>query len=322
MSNTSNSVSIGAFVLGAVVIAVAGILFVSGSGIGQDRTTVVMVFDGSVKGLSIGAPVALRGVQIGQISDIDLIFDADTIDIIMFVEAEIREENIKRRGDSEGDFIEEMIARGLRAQLNTQSILTGLLYVQLDFHPNSELVLAHTQSPYTQIPTIPTDLQRLSREFESINFSQVADDLTSLSHGLKMFVLNEDFQQMPKDLNRTLAAVETMSSRLSEQLKNAGPKFGALMDKASVTLDAANAEIPKLSSSARETLVNLNKALDSFNSAVDEIDHLVGDDSSTRYELNNALRELALAGRAMQLLAKTLEEQPEAILRGKRQETP
>ena len=322
MSNTSNSVSIGAFVLGAVVIAVAGILFVSGSGIGQDRTTVVMVFDGSVKGLSIGAPVALRGVQIGQISDIDLIFDADTIDIIMFVEAEIREENIKRRGDGEGDFIEEMIARGLRAQLNTQSILTGLLYVQLDFHPNSELVLAPTQSPYTQIPTIPTDLQRLSREFESINFSQVADDLTSLSHGLKMFVLNEDFQRMPKDLNRTLAAVETMSSRLSEQLKNAGPKFGALMDKASITLDAANDEIPKLSSSAQETLVNLNKALDSFNSTVGEIDHLVADDSSTRYELNNALRELALAGRAMRLLAKTLEEQPEAILRGKRQETP
>lgn len=322
MSNTSNSVSIGAFVLGAVVIAVAGILFVNGTGIGQDRTTVVMVFDGSVKGLSVGAPVALRGVQIGQISDIDVIFDTDTIDIIMFVEAEIREENIKRRGDSEGDFIEEMIARGLRAQLNTQSILTGLLYVQLDFHPNSDLVLAQTQSPYTQIPTIPTDLQRLSREFESINFSQVADDLTSLSHGLKMFVLNEDFQKMPTDLNRTLAAVETMSTRLSEQLKVSGPRFGALVDKAALTLDAAQMEIPKLSKSAQETLVNLNSALESVNGAVGEIDHLVSDDSSTRYELNNALHELALAGRAMQLLAKTLEEQPEAILRGKREEKP
>ncbi len=322
MSNTSNPVSIGAFILGAIVIAVAGILFVSGSGIGQDRTTVVMVFDGSVKGLSVGAPVALRGVQIGQISDIDLIFDADTIDIIMFVEAEIREENIKRRGDSEGDFIEEMITRGLRAQLNTQSLLTGLLYVQLDFHPNSKLVLAPTNSPYTQIPTIPTDLQRLSREFESINFAQVAEDLTSLSHGLKLFVLNEDFQKMPKDLNRTLAAVETMSNRLSEQLKTSGPKLVALVDKATITLDAAKIEIPKLSRSAQETLAGLDKALGNFNSAVNEIDHLVAEDSSTRYELNKALHELALAGRAMQLLAKTLEEQPEALLRGKREEKP
>lgn len=322
MSNTSNSVSIGAFVIGALVIAIAGILFVTGSGIGQDRTTVVMVFDGSVKGLSVGAPVALRGVEIGQISNIDLIFDADTIDIIMFVEAEIREKNIKRRGDSKGDFIEEMIARGLRAQLNTQSILTGLLYVQLDFHPGSELVLAPTESPYTQIPTIPTDLQRLSREFESIDFAQLADNLASLSQGLKKFVLNKDFQKMPGDISRTLAAVETMSTHLNERLKTSGPKFGELMEKASVTLDAAKVEIPKLSSSAQETLVNLNTALESFNSAAGEIDQLVGDDSSTRYELNNALHELALAGRAMRLLAKTLEEQPEALLRGKREEKP
>lgn len=320
MSNTSNQVSIGAFVLGAIVIAVAGILFVNGSGIGQDRTTVVMVFDGSVKGLSIGAPVALRGVEIGQISDIDLIFDADTIDIIMFVEAEIREENIKRRGDSAGDFIEEMISRGLRAQLNTQSLLTGLLYVQLDFHPDSELVLADTTSPYTQIPTIPTDLQRLSREFESINFSRVVEDLTSISSGLKTFILNKDFQQLPGDLNRTLASVQTMSSRLNELLKASGPKVAVLVDKASNTLDMASSEIPKLSGSARQTLLNLDASLNNFNDAVSEIDHLVAEDSSTRYELNKALRELALAGRAMQLLAKTLEEQPEAILRGKREE--
>ena len=322
MSSTSNPVSIGAFILGAIVIAVAGILFISGSGIGQDRITVVMVFDGSVKGLSVGAPLALRGVEIGQITDIDLIFDTDTIDIIMFVEAQIRKENIKRRGDSEGDFIEEMITRGLRAQLNTQSLLTGLLYVQLDFHPDSELVLAPTDSLHTQIPTIPTDLQRLSREFESINFSQVAEDLTSLSLGLKMFILNEDFQQMPKDLNRTLAAVETLSNRLSDQLKTSGPKFGALMDKTTTTLEAAKTEIPKLSRSAQETLAGLDKALGAFNSAVNEIDHLVAEDSSTRYELNKALHELALAGRAMQLLAKTLEEQPEALLRGKREEKP
>jgi paraquat-inducible protein B len=66
----------------------------------------------------------------------------------------------------------------------------------------------------------------------------------------------------------------------------------------------------------------LDKALGNFNSAVSEIDHLVSDDSSTVYELNRALQELALAGRAMQLLAKTLEEQPEALLRGKREEKP
>ena len=59
-----------------------------------------------------------------------------------------------------------------------------------------------------------------------------------------------------------------------------------------------------------------------FDLTVTEIGDLVADDSSTRYQLDKALRELALAGRALQLLAKTLEEQPEAILRGKSEDRP
>jgi paraquat-inducible protein B len=134
MGNKANSAAIGAFIVGALAIAVAALLYISGSGWGQERSKVVMVFDGSVKGLSVGAPVALRGVQIGQVTEINLILDTDTIEIIMLVEAEIETGNVTRRGDSEGNFTDELIARGMRAQLNSQSLLTGLLYIQLDFN--------------------------------------------------------------------------------------------------------------------------------------------------------------------------------------------
>lgn len=322
MSNKPNSVAIGAFIVGAILIAVAALLFITGSGWGEDKSKVIMVFDGSVKGLSIGAPVTLRGVQIGQVTDIDLIFDTDTIDVIMFVEAEIRGENIQRRGNSNEDFTEEMIARGLRAQLNTQSLLTGLLYVQLDFHPNRALILAQTDSPYTQIPTIPTDLQRLSREFESINFTDVADNLQSIASGLSAFISNGAFQQLPDDLHTTLNAIDALSKKMSHQLEVSGPKFDALVESAAVTVKLVSVEIPKLSASAVNTLSQLDRALVNFDHTINEIGDLVADDSSTRYELNKALRELALAGRAMRLLAKTLEEQPEAILRGRSEDKP
>ncbi len=322
MSNNTNNAAIGAFIVGAGVLALAAILFISGSGFGRDSDQVVMVFDGSVKGLTVGAPVALRGVQIGQVTEIDLIFDTDTIDIIMLVKAEFQRDHIQRRGSSDGDFTEEMIGRGLRAQLNSQSLLTGLLYVQLDFHPNSNLVLAEIDSPYAQIPTIPTELQRLSREIESIDIAKFADNLGSLAQGLNTFVNNDDFQQLPADMKATLAAVESLSMNLDNQLDGVGTRFSAMVDSATATFDSANTEIPKISASAVSTLSQFDTALTSFNRTMGELELLVADDSSTRYELNKALRELALAGKAMQLLAKTLEEQPQSILRGRSEDQP
>jgi paraquat-inducible protein B len=322
MSNKPNHAAIGAFIIGALIIAVAAILVVSGSGFGQDKSKVVMVFDGSVKGLSVGAPVALRGVQIGHVTDIVLIFDTDTIDVIMFVEAEIQGKHIQRRGNSEGEFTEEMIGRGLRAQLNSQSLLTGLLYIQLDFHPNSDLILAEVDSPHTQIPTIPSDMQRISREFESINFSEVADNLRTVAEGMSKFVNNGTFQQLPEDLQATLVSIETLSSQMTAQIATSGPKLDALLDDTSSTVEAFNNEIPRVANSAINTLAQLDGALANFDQTMSQINDLVADDSSTRYELNKALRELALAGRAMQLLAKTLEEQPESLLRGRREDKP
>ena len=118
MSEQSRSVAIGAFIVGAALIAVAAILFVTGSGF-SNREKIVMVFEGSVKGLNIGAPVAVRGVQVGQVTDINVILDADNLELIMVVEADFREERIKRVGQTTRDVTEELIDRGLRAQLNT-----------------------------------------------------------------------------------------------------------------------------------------------------------------------------------------------------------
>ncbi|MCB1708814.1 MAG: MCE family protein, partial [Halioglobus sp.] len=166
MSSKPHTVAIGAFVFGAILIAITIVIFALGSGFGQQREKVVMVFDGSVKGLVIGAPVTLRGVQIGQVTNLELMLDADTIELIMVVEAEISEKNIRRLGSNPEKVTDELIARGMRAQLKTQSLLTGLLYIQLDFHPDKPAVFVDLKSEHVQIPTIPTDLELLTRQIE------------------------------------------------------------------------------------------------------------------------------------------------------------
>ena len=223
MSEKPHTVAIGAFIVGALLIALTTVIFVIGSGFGKDRRKVVMVFDGSVKGLSVGAPVALRGVQIGQVTDIELILDTDDVELIMLVEAELSADNIRRRGASTDEFTEELISRGLRAQLNTQSILTGLLYIQLDFHPATRVDLVAIDSPYLQIPTIPTGLERLTREVQDIDIAKIASDLESTLEGLQAFINTAQFQSLPARLDESLAAIKSLGDQLREQLSTTGP---------------------------------------------------------------------------------------------------
>lgn len=321
MSEKPHTVAIGAFIVGALLIAISGLIFIGGSGFGSDRNKVFMVFDGSVKGLSVGAPVALRGVQIGQVTDIQLIFDTDTVDVIMIVEAELSNQNIRRKGSATADdFTEELIARGMRAQLNSQSLLTGLLYIQLDFFPDTAINLADIESKYIQLPTVPTELERLTRELESVNWAQLANDMKDIAAGINQFISNEDFQNLPAELRSTLASYEALSTNVQQLLSTSGPKLDRVLDSTGDTLEAFNAEIPKLSGLAQENLNLLDDALLAFQETMMEIEALVSAESATTYELNKALRELAQAGRALQLLAKTLEEQPEALIRGKSEE--
>lgn len=322
MSEKSHSVAIGTFVAGAILIAVTMVIFALGTGFGEKRETVIMVFNGSVKGLSIGAPVALRGVQIGQVTNIELMLDADKIELIMLVEAEISRKNIRRLGTNPNDITDELIARGLRAQLRTQSLLTGLLYIQLDFHPDTKPALADVKSEYVQIPTIPTDLEVVAQKLEEIDLGKVVDDVQGILGGLNAFVDSKSFQDVPAQLQAALQEVTALSRQLQAQLASSGPRLDKVLDSADATLEGANAELPQLSSMVENNLRVLDGAVTAFESTMRNVDSLVSPGSPTTYQLNKALQELTRASRAIQALATTLEQQPESLLRGKTKEIP
>jgi len=317
MSESRHVVAIGAFVTGALLIAISTIIFLLGTGFAGERSKAVMVFEGSVKGLSVGAPVALRGVEIGQVTDIQLILDSEMAELIMLVEAEFRSENVRRLGTGRESLTEELISRGLRAQLNTQSILTGLLYIQLDLHPDSEMILAEIDSPYLQIPTIPTELERLTRKLETLDLAKMAGDTEAILEGLNTFVSNEKFQQIPAVIQGALSSLTEVGEQLSTQLADTGPRLNAVLDSAGATLDQASEDLPQLTELLRANLTALQGAILVFEGSMQEFRGLIDHDSGTVYELNKTLRELSRAGRALQLLGETLEEQPEALIRGK-----
>ena len=317
MSEKPHTVAIGAFVLGAILIAVATVLLLMGSGFGT-KETVVMVFDGSVKGLSVGAPLALRGVKVGEVTDIDLVLDTDTASATMIVEANFNKNNIRQEGDPDVNLTEELIKSGLRAQLNTQSLLTGLLYIELDFHPKTAAHLVKINSPYLQIPTIETDLERFTKTLQNIDFSKLNKQVENISSSIDSLVSSKDFQALPAGMNTTLTSLRELSTQLQGQLATSGPKLDILLDETSVTVNNVNKDLPQLSALVESNLAALNAAILTFQHGMTGIDALVSPDSAVLYRLNNALAEMTRAGRSLQSLASTLEEQPESVIIGKR----
>ncbi|MEH6634841.1 MAG: MlaD family protein [Halioglobus sp.] len=318
MSDKQSTVAIGAFVIGAVLIAIATLLFILGSGFGK-KDKIVMAFDGSVKGLNVGAPLALRGVEMGQVTKIEVVLDEDTLELIMVVEADFDGSKISYKGTTPpaDDYTEELLGRGLRAQLNTQSLLTGLLYVQLDFHPNTKLILVDIDSPHTQIPTVPTDMQRIAKKLQEIDVTQLVDDLNNIGNSINTVVDSAEFKALPANVTVALKSLTQLSDQLQQQLATTGPKMDTVLDETAATIANANAELPKLSTLVENNLQALDNATLAFQQTMSEVDGLVSEDSATVYELNRALRELADAGRSLQSLARTLEEQPESLIKGK-----
>jgi len=316
MSEKPHTVAIGAFVLGALLIALSIALFLLGSGFGKNEK-VVMVFDGSVKGLNVGAPLALRGVTVGQVTDVEVLLDTNNVDFLMVVEADLMSDNIQFKGKESDELMEELLRRGLRAQLNTQSLLTGLLYIELDFHPGSELKLADIDSPHFQFPTVPTNLERIAKKLQDIDPSKLIDDLNNIAKDINSLVSSTEFQDLPASLTRTLDSMTSLSEQLQQQVASSGPKLDTVLDEAATTVASANTELPRLSTLVQNNLEVLDEAIVAFEQMMSSLDGLVSSDSETIYRLNKALQEVARSGKSVQSLAVTLENEPEALIKGK-----
>src|SRR5262245_2740177 len=166
MGSKISPTMIGAFVVGAIVLVVAGALLFGGGKFFQEKTPYVLFFDSSVEGLNVGAPVIFRGVQVGQVTEISAIADPQTFDVRIKVEVELVRGVIRvgedgQRFTDHREAVQRLIQKGARASLRMQSFVTGLLYVALDFHPDTPVRLLGLDPAHTELPTIPSDMDQL-----------------------------------------------------------------------------------------------------------------------------------------------------------------
>jgi paraquat-inducible protein B len=176
MAKQANRMMIGGFVVIAVIILAAS-LVVFGSGKFFKKTNeYVLYFDGSVKGLSVGAPVLFQGVQVGAVTSISIQADMDTskVDIPVIVEIEperfVTESGQHAESDEElREQITRLIEAGMRAVLEMQSFITGQLMIEVDFHPDTPVNLRNIDKDHLEIPTIPSTTQRLAQTLQRLD---------------------------------------------------------------------------------------------------------------------------------------------------------
>ncbi len=334
MGRQANPTLIGSFVLVALALAAVVALVLGGGKFFQQPRYFVVVFEGSLRGLSVGAPVTFRGVRIGQVSQITplVLVREDQVHLDVVVTLEIlrgqfqgldgSEIDFKRLNDRE--FAKRLSAAGIRAQLAMQSFLTGQLYVDLDFYPGSPLTLAAVETRYPQIGAIQGGLRRLGKTIETLPLDQLAAKALDTLQGIDRTVNSPRIGEILDALQKSAASLERLTAQLESEVaplvasvRGAAESTGAAMDQARRTL-AFDSGVPgKMASSfigtmdqARQTL-NLKDgpvalALASLTRAAESADQALREAKNAFAEADQMLDPRSDTRRRLQVLLEEL----------------
>lgn len=306
MAKRSNPTLIGAFVVGALAIAVGTIMVIGSGRLFRNTQTFVLYFQGSVNGLEKGAPVKFRGVPIGSVSEILLALPEHRGDPRVPVLIEIDWGKLGELGVTQDvtagpGLVDRLREAGLRAQLQQQSFVTGLLYIGLDFLPStpSELVLG-PEGKYPEISTLPTKLEQVQAKLEEIfekldkvDFEALGHSISSMIDGLNGLVNSPDTKGNLVALREALTEVRDAAATFREGISPLAKSMNGV------------------ATDTRTAITRLQKSLE-------RLDVLTDPNAPLVHGLAASLAEVGEAARAVRRLATDLDRDPSVLLKGKK----
>ncbi len=338
MSKKANPKLIGSFVVGGLALALLAIFLLS-AGFFRETVKCVAFFEGSVKGLSVGAPVTFRGVRVGTVTDIQLRIGSNDLDhlIPVFFEIETaRLTMVRADGQPNGLDVDRLIERGLRAQLTVQSFVTGLLMIELDFRPGTRKVLVGTIQDYPEIPTIPSDLEDFLRRFEEVPIEEALEQITDILKTVREYVDSPEAMALLRNFGEALEGVNALVKKVDGHadpllregtlaLREMKQTFGELNKRLSAILDRSEGAMASMDNVAGEMDRRLPALMDELErtarltqNAMENMAAASQEDSPLMHNLQELSVEMTSAARSIRVLADYLQQNPEALLRGRR----
>ena len=332
MSQKASATAIGAFVLGAIALIVTGLLTFGSGKFLKDVENYVLVFRGNAKGLNIGAPVSFRGVKFGSVSDIQLIWDASTdqafVEVLVEVDGDAFREVQSQPGvdlAEDRNILTHLIDDlGLRAKLAPLSLVTGQLYIEFDFFPDTEAKLSGFNTKYDEFPTLPSTIEELEGilrtavdNLKDLPFREILDKLASAVEGISSVLDKPAIKDTPEVLHRALLNLRDLTGKLNEQVTPLTESLTQTSDEA----NAAFADMRQIMRDERGDIVRLAESVESAAGQAREVLKQTGTVISAvdAAAIDRLVQELSRAAVSIRVFADYLDRHPEALIRGKKQ---
>jgi paraquat-inducible protein B len=327
MSKKANPVLIGGFVVGAIALLAISAMLFGGSQALKTKFRFVSYFDGSVKGLRIGSNVMFRGVPVGYVTDVKLYASLDTLETLIPVIYEIDPDKFKFTKNSEvvgkdsdevSNFsVDDWISVGLRAELDSESFVTGQLMIELDFKPGTEAVFRNKTIPYPEIPSIRSGITQAIEDAQRF-FSELQQevDVKDLNAKLTSILAGVDQLANSQELRSAIAGIDTVvnaegTQTLPDDLSNAIKELSIAIASAENLINGLDSNLVPATQNLAATLEQAEAFLSSANAQLDG-------ESLIAVEISKTLTEVSDAARSIRVLADYLEQHPEALIRGKK----
>ncbi len=269
-----------------------------------------LVFDGSVRGLNAGAPIDFLGVEVGSVRSVSLQYDAERNRFPIHVMADLHMLRLgaarsaaaasgtaaaRRNANADIALLQKLVDNGLRAQVRTANLLTGQLYVAMDFYPKAQPARLKSNGDVLTLPTVPGALSELQ--------TQVVDLVQRLG--------KLPIEQIGRGLAGTVQQAEATLRELT-------PEARKLLADARQTIQATQALVKQLGPEATKSLVDLRRAMGAAATALESVDrNLVDPSAPVQRNVEATLVEVQRAAQSLRLLTDTLQRHPESLLRGR-----
>ena len=331
MSKPVNPYTLGAFLVGSLTLLIVAVLVFGGGQFLKKKTEYVIFFDGALNGLNIGAPVKLQGVQIGTVKEISLELDKKFVRIYKPVVIEINPEvlldgtgkplQVASSTKERQQNTQLLIDSGLKAQLQTQSLLTGLLYVEVNFFRGESLRLTGINyKDLPELPSVPMTVDQLKNtademvaKFRQLPIEDIVKDLAVTLKEIKEIATSDELKKNREALAKTLAETEQLVVNLNKGLV-------PLLNNMNGTMADTRNLVQQFTHDMRPVLISSEKTLNTATSVLLESNHAFGSVEALAAPdapLWQALEALRDAAQSTKNLTDYLERHPDSIIYGK-----
>lgn len=334
---------IGVFVILSVALFMTAIVIFGGASFFDKENLVITYFEGSLQGLSVGAPVTYRGVTIGQVKEIKIHIRADEkkseqliIPVVIALSAgdTLVINGADNRNDEEINiFLKSLCAQGLRAKLKTQSLVTGKRYIDLAFYKNSTPVYQDTIGEYFEIPTLPSEMYQLTKMMENVNLDELYhkvlntfDSIEQLTGGLAQSLSEEKTQQLMNDLTTATATLNSIFHQVDSDLPSILTKVDTGLDQINVLSSDADQLVTSLDKQLAPVIQNMNATLVTIDTVLKQADTLISQanksiqpNSPLYYRITEAMAQLEQTARSIETLSEFIYRNPDTLIFGLQQ---